>query len=338
MCFVSPLARQTLRAALIATGFLSSIALLAGGIRLLPWMFDPDIPWRVAAPFARGLATVALESAFLIGWPLGWALACNRVVERGEWLALEALGERPFWAVARLVPQAIVLGSSLALVSVAWGRDASEPGRVVEEFINEAQRECGMVSGPRIYAVPFVDVTWLCVPSRAPRLVARAPGSLANTIVTATRVAIAGDFRRIVFADARATVGLVDVHAKELVLRGLSPWSRAATLRPASRAAVLVLAALLTSVAAAYSALGGSFIWFAGAASAKSTPRATSRFGAFLVGVSGPLATLGALRGFERTDADVRTLLSTPFVGLAATVLSSIALGRLSRRPRAASS
>ena len=37
----------------------------------------------MAAPFARGLAAVALEAALLVGWPVGWALACFRFVESG---------------------------------------------------------------------------------------------------------------------------------------------------------------------------------------------------------------------------------------------------------------
>ncbi len=330
---MSPLARRTLPAALATTALLAVIALFAGSVRLLPWVFDPDIPWRVMGPFARGLATIALEAACLVGWPLGWALACQRAVERGEWLALASLGERASVAVARLAPQAVVLAAMLATASLSWGRDASEPGRVASELIGEARLACAHVTAPRTYAVPFVDVTWLCSPSQAPHLVARAPGSLASTVVTATDADVAGDFRRIVLNDARTTVGDVHVHAAELVLRGLPPWSRAATLRPSSRAALLVVAALFASTASAYCTLGGALLF---RARSRSRKRAATRLDALLIGVSGPLAVLGTLRALERSDASALLFLLAPLAGLLATVAVSGVLSRLPRRATAA--
>src|SRR5438309_11522646 len=131
----SPLSAPALAAALLASGVLALAALGAGTVRLLPWLFDPAVPWRVAAPFARGLASVAIESALLVGWPVGWALASLRLAESGEARALQALGERPMKTVSRLAPQALFFAAAIASMAVAWGRDANEPGLVDTELI-----------------------------------------------------------------------------------------------------------------------------------------------------------------------------------------------------------
>ena len=69
-------------AACLTTLFLLCAALLGAAIRVLPWVLDPQIPWRVAAPFVRSLLALAMEAAFITGWPIGWALAAHRLVER----------------------------------------------------------------------------------------------------------------------------------------------------------------------------------------------------------------------------------------------------------------
>ena len=65
-------------------------------------------------PFARAVASVALEAAVLVGWPIGWALAAFALAERGEARVLAMLGERPFATTARLVPLVVVFGAILA--------------------------------------------------------------------------------------------------------------------------------------------------------------------------------------------------------------------------------
>jgi hypothetical protein len=48
------------------------LALLAGAVRILPWLLDPSVPMRVALPFIRGVVELAFEAAVIVGWPLGW--------------------------------------------------------------------------------------------------------------------------------------------------------------------------------------------------------------------------------------------------------------------------
>ena len=78
---------------------------------------------------------MAIESALLVGWPVGWALASLRLAESGEARALQALGERPMKTVSRLAPQALFFAAAIASMAVVWGRDANEPGRVATELI-----------------------------------------------------------------------------------------------------------------------------------------------------------------------------------------------------------
>ena len=79
-----PLAPSALRGATVAIGLVLVAALVGAAVRLLPWMLDPTIPGALLAPFARSLAAVAVEAAILTGWPVGWAVAAQRLVERGE--------------------------------------------------------------------------------------------------------------------------------------------------------------------------------------------------------------------------------------------------------------
>ena len=129
-------------AALVAASILALVGLLAGAVRVLPWLLAPGVPWRVAEPFARGLAAVSFEAALLVGWPIGWALACFRFVEGGEARVLQTLGQGPHETVARLMPRGAPLALALAGVALVYGGDASAPGRVATDLV--AQRARGL--------------------------------------------------------------------------------------------------------------------------------------------------------------------------------------------------
>src|SRR5437660_175150 len=90
-----PLSRAAAKSSAIWCGGLAVAALFAGAVRILPWVLDPSVPMRVALPFARGVAELAIEAAILVGWPIGWALAAHRFAERGEARAMMLLGESP---------------------------------------------------------------------------------------------------------------------------------------------------------------------------------------------------------------------------------------------------
>lgn len=272
---------------LFATVLILVAALAGAAVRLLPWALDPAVAWSTLAPFARSLVAVAFEAALMIGWPVGWALATQRLVERGEARVLASLGERPARTIGRLLPQGVVLASVLVLSSVALGRETRAPGRVVNALLAEGRASC---APGQTHGVPFVSVTWLCpaAPAAHARLVGRAP--VGGVVFTADDAVVSDDLRRIELGDARLALpgdgASVRVRVDRLVLRGLAPWARASSLPP------LLRAILVTSSAS----LAG---WVAAAAILSTRRRRVGGVAAAAIGAAGPLAALVALRALE---------------------------------------
>jgi hypothetical protein len=326
---VLSLPRTARTSALVAAGAIALAGIVAGGVRLMPWMLDPSVPWRVASPFARGLAAVALETALLVGWPVGWALAACRFVEGGEARVLLTLGERPARTVSRLAPQGALFAVGLASVALVYGSDASAPGRVATELVAHAKASCARAAAPRTYAIPFTDLTWLCAPDTAPRLVGRGPGAMGGAVMTASDARIGGDFRSLELDDARlllegASVP-VAVHVTSLSLRGMAPWAQASTLPAALRALLLAVTAFASAALASLALL-------------RRVVR--TRLAALVFGAAGPCAGLGLLRLLERADARAGLYVLVPLVACAAVgVCAAVArvLSRLRRPSRAAS-
>src|SRR5690242_6841126 len=92
---VNVVGRRAARAAGLAAAAIMGVATLAGLVRVLPWIVAPNVPLRVALPFARALFAVGLETTLLCAPPIGWALAASTLVERGEARALFAIGLSP---------------------------------------------------------------------------------------------------------------------------------------------------------------------------------------------------------------------------------------------------
>ena len=281
-------------------------------MRVLPWLLAPHVPLRVALPFVRGVVELAVEAAIVVGWPLGWALAAQRFAERGESRAMMLLGESPLRSAAALgrsaVPAVVVLG----LASAMGAADASAPGRMAQQLVDEGRAACEHATTPSTYAVPFVSATWLCTPGAAPRLYGSGPGALHNVTFTARNARIGPDMRRIELDDARLRLRSTDVRAGLVVLHGMAPWTHASNVPPWLRVLVVELAA----------ALAGALALVAGLMSI-----ARTSLTAVAVGVSGPLATLGLMRALERADAPGAWYLVTPIVALLAVAALVCLLG-----------
>jgi hypothetical protein len=331
------LERAALRAALATTALVMTAAALAAAVRLLPWLLDPRVPWHVALPFARGLVAIALEAALLVGWPIGWALAAHRLVERGEALAILTLGERPERTIARLWPQGLMMAALLAGASLVGGRDAREPGRVVTELLDEGRAACAAAEAPASFVVPFTGSTWLCRPDAPPRLAGAAPGALSGVLFSARAARVSGDLRRIELEDPHlgfsgfagapgARAASITVKLDALAIHGLPPWAQASTLPSPLRALFLALAGVASAALAALAALRRPF-----------APH--GRLHAIAVGAAGPLAALAALRLLERTEAHAAVYALVPLAALAAVAVVPAlarALARMSKRlPRA---
>ncbi|HEY4013374.1 MAG TPA: hypothetical protein VGM06_08555 [Polyangiaceae bacterium] len=296
--------------------------IVAGAVRILPWLLDPAVPWRVAAPFARGLAALALESALVVGWPVGWTLACFRSVERGEARVLQTLGERPARTVARLAPQGTMFALLLVTISLVSGADATAPGRIATELLTAGRDSCASASAPSTFVVPFTGMTWLCTPGHEPRLAGAIPGAMSQDVVlTAKSARIAGDFRSAELEDARLLVAgpartPFAVHVASLLIHGMSPWARASTLKPLLRALLLALAAWSTASVAAYGALRLAV---------------RSRAGAILLGAAGSTAALGLMRAFERAELHPSMFMLIPVAACGSAAGAAFALSCVSR-------
>ena len=292
-----PIAPVALRGAAVASVLVLLAAVVGAAVRLLPWVLDPSIPWATLAPFARSLLAVAVEAAILTGWPVGWAIAAARLVERGEARVLASIGERPLQTLLRLAPQAVLFTTMLAITSLALGRDAAAPGRIVGALLAEGRAACGHSqqggeAAPATHAVPFVAATWLCAPGGA-RLVGRAP--IGGVVFTATGAQVSDDLRRIDLEDARLALPAstkaeaslaVRIHVGTLTMRGLAPWAHASSVPPWLRALVVTFSGLVASSAAVFALL-------------ELRRRRVGTVAAVAIGAAGPLAALGALRGLE---------------------------------------
>lgn len=317
-----PLALPAAAAALRASGLVFAAALVGALVRLLPWVLDPKIEPAVIAPFAKSLLVLALEAALMTGWPVGWALAVHRLVERGEGRVLAALGERPRETLARLLPQGAVLAAALIASSLVLGRDAAAPGRVVNAVLEQGRAACAPGT---TQTVPLVSATWLCPreadAAASPRLVGRAP--FGGAVFTAEAATVSGDLRRIDLLDARvllpAEPSPLRVRVARLSLRGLSPWARASAVPPALRAAVVTASSALSACAAAVVLLGAR-------------RRRAGSVAAAALGAAGPLAALATLRALELRLPDAPGAWLASFVLVPASALLAVAAaGALAR-------
>ncbi len=313
---MSALARRAVTGACWTVLTLVALGLAAGGIRLLPWLWSPEVPLEVALPFARALGAAATETALLFGLPIGVALAVATFVERGEGRALLALGASPARLVLGASLPVAALGASLALASMAWGSSADVPGRFAVDLIAQGRSSCARVSAPKSAQVPLVGVTWLCFPGQPPRVTGKLPGLGERGRYTATAVSPSEDLRQVSFTDLRVfTKKLDDQVALELAVqsatvRGLPGWGRSAKLPFVLRAWWVAATAVALALGAA-----GLVIGFGVA----------RRVGALAVG---GLPALAAFVVLSRLDASALGPLSyalVPAVGGGALVLVAAA-------------
>ena len=320
------LSRSMYAYALIASLAMTLVGVVGGAVRLLPWLLGPHLPWRVVAPFARGLISVALESALVVGWPVGWALGAFRHIESLQGLAPEAPSESPAEIVVRVVPRGAALALALAGAALVCGTDSSAPGRVATALVAGAGASCANTEAATTYVVPFTELTWLCAPDREPRVAGKVPGTGGRMAMTASRATISGDFRAIDLEDARLAVPgspPLSIHVQTLSMHGMAPWAHGSNLPAALRALHLTLSAWSSAAMAAYWVLRRA---------------AQARVGAILLGATGPLVALGLMRTLERADAPSAAFFLLPIAACAAPGALGVLLPRLrelaSRIPR----
>lgn len=290
---------HTARIVAIAVGVVLGVGLLAGTIRLLPWLVSETLPLGVALPFGWGLFSVALEAAFLVGLPVGFALASALFVERNEARALHAVGIGPLHLIASTLPLACVLASLTGLVSFTWGQEAAAPGRMARLLVEEARRSClDETEGSRAVEVPFVGATWLCREGEPPFLVARLEKE--GAVFTASSLEIDDRLDALTASDLRLALPhepSSSLFVSRARLRGIEPFARPSRLSPTARAV------LIASTSAGLSLLVGWIVLRFGRA---------GRVEALVFGGVGPVLLLGALPLLERLRLPAMSYLVIP--------------------------
>jgi hypothetical protein len=287
------------------------VAVVAGAVRVLPWVVTPNVPMRVALPFARALLAVGLETTLLAAPPIGWAFAAAALVEKGEARALFATGTSPAGVVRGTLGAALGFAVLTALASLSWGREAAAPGRLARALMAESKASCGQGTAiERGAYVPFVGLTWLCFPDAPPRLAGQLPTGGGS--FSARDLAISDDLRSLEIADLRLLLGekgAISVRAEKAEIRGLEPWGRGSNLAPLTRAVLLSLTGAVMALLAAGVVLSRSI---------------AHRLFSLLVGGAGPIASLVVLSRLEQGDHAPWTYLAVPGAGLASLFIAAL--------------
>lgn len=308
----TPLIARVVGWSVAASLGLSAAAILAGLVRLLPWLIHPDVPWSQARVFAEGLLALALEAALFVGIPLGSCLAAASFVRRGEARALETLGASPWTTMRGVVPVLAGLSGVLVGISLRSGNDAAKPGALATELVHRAKQACARAETPKAIPIPFTELAWLCFPRTevqegAQWLTGRAPGGLRATFV-ARGANIDGDFRRIQLTEATVMIPTTpNTLAKmdRLVLSGLAPFAHASGIPVIARTLSLALSACLGSAAGVFANL-------------RARRRVVARSLALVHGLAVPLCVLGLLRALERAHGNPLWLGALPLASLVA--------------------
>ncbi len=298
----------------------AGVAAVAGGVRVLPLLLAANVPLGIGSSLLRGVLAAAFEIGLFVAPPIAGALVAARAVERGEVLALGALGIRPLRVALSAWPGALVLAACCALASMIWGVEAAAPGLLVTRLFDDARAACVAADPPAVVEVPLAGAAWLCFAGETPRAVLRAPiatGGTSRAALAARELRPSQDLRTLHAVDAvlvvegdgrRATLA-----AEDATIRGLVPFGHASNLSPAARASLLSLTALGLGLAASLSIL---------------VARIGSRARAAAVGTAIAVASLWVFSTLERDVAPLLAYALVPLAGLAACAVHAVAARR----------
>jgi hypothetical protein len=309
------LSRPAARATASIGALVMAVSLVAGGLRVLPWILAQGVPLGVAPALGRGAVVVSLEIACFVAPPIGFAIAAAQAVERGELRALYAIGARPLRVLASLSALALAASMAAGLAAASWGAEAAAPARLVRTLLTDARSACARDRGPaRTAEVPLVNVTWICFPGEDPRVVGTAPLGRRPSLFAARALDVSDDQRRLEATDLTILVpqpavergvsgGLARVHVSRATIRGLPALFRGSNLPVAVRAGLLGLSAGALAAFAAYGTIASNL---------------GNRAGAAALGAAGPSAALLVFSALERAPAPVVASAAVPAAGLAA--------------------
>lgn len=243
---------RVLKLCTVALGIALGVAVVAGFHRIRSqFAAGPlDVLW----PFARPLAAAAVETAFLVGVPVGLAAAA--------FSALAIPEPRPLatrYAELTRVSLPVVLGLSVLSVVAALAADpgTNRPGRLAAELVEQARKGCLEPDAPREIEVPLVKVRWQCA-GPGPRVAGTAPIGRSASF-SAAQIELAEDLTRIRLRDLALEAGATPrlrIRAADATISGLRPWGRPKTMPALLRGAVLAACGLAASLLVALAVLG----------------------------------------------------------------------------------
>jgi hypothetical protein len=310
----------------VAAGVLA-VALISGGVRTLPLVLAPGVPPSLSLPFARAALLMALEVSLFVAPSIGAALAAAALVDRGEARALLALGTSPGRLVAGAWPAWLSLGLVAFGASLAWGREAAAPGRLIASLLAEGRAACveeahRQGNRPVAVDVPLSGISWVCLPGEAPRAVGAAPLGR-GAVLAAQAIEPSPDLRAVVLRDVALVVpgdadrGALEVRVNEASIQGLVPLGRASNLRALVRASLVGSLGGVMGIVAALLVIAGAI---------------GGRAQALCVGLAGPLAALLVLSALEREANATVAYAAVPAAGLFAALAVAFAARRWARR------
>lgn len=198
-----PLLTLSARWTAIVSVAVLTLGLLAGLVRLLPWLVAPDVPFAVARPFAERLGRAALDVAVLVGVPVGVSVAAALFVESGQSRALMSLGVSP-GRLLRSVSVVSLVFSSLAVIAgfARWGAEpaASFAARLIES----GRSSCASATGRSRVDVPFARGGWVCFRA-LPRFSGRVPGLRGDFLFSTSSVQSSQDASAVELQGLRLT-------------------------------------------------------------------------------------------------------------------------------------
>jgi hypothetical protein len=230
------------------------LAVLAGLHRIWSQFSAANAPLGLLWPFARPLAAAAVETAFLLGIPVGLGAAAFHHLSRADgapWLRVGTVFGRSALPV--------IIGLSVVSVGVALTVDpgTSHPGELAGELVEQARRGCSSPDAPKEIEVPLVKVRWQCS-GGLPRVVGTAPIGRAASF-SASEIRLNEDLTRIQLRDLRLEAGATPrlrVQAGAATIAGLHPWGRPQKMPPLARGGLLGVCTLLAALLVALVVLG----------------------------------------------------------------------------------
>jgi hypothetical protein len=236
------------RASLLALGLTLLLTALAGFQRIWSQISAANAPLELVLPFTRPLAASAVETAFLLGVPVGLTAAAFR--------SLGASGGAPFRQGLRAFlrpafPVALALSAVSVVAGFAIDPGTSRPGELARDLIERARLGCLDANPPREIEVPLVKVRWRCGPL-APRVSGKAPiGRSAE--FSASELRLNDDLTRLELTDLALEAGSAPklrLWTQRATIAGLRPWGRPQSAPALARGVVLAGCALAAALLA----------------------------------------------------------------------------------------